>query len=92
MTPGLGWYRRDLQFPAAWKGKSLWLDFDGTQRDATVYLNGVLLGTHDSGYTSYRFEIGVGRDANASDLALKFDGTPNVLSVHVDATNPDSWW
>lgn len=84
-----GWYRRHFTIPKAMQGQAIWIDFDGTQRDSDVYLNGVKLGHHDSGYTPYRFAVGQcsGRD----DVPLHYDGD-NVLAVHVDATQPDGWW
>jgi beta-galactosidase len=78
-----GWYRLHFTLQTEIENQVIsWIDFDGTQRDATAWLNGQLLGHHSSGYTSYRF--------NASDL-LKI-GVENVLTLFVDATQPDSWW
>lgn len=77
-----GWYRYHFTVDAAAKGKSVWIDFDGVQRDSTAYLNGKFLGNHLSGYTSFRYNI--------SDVAIY--GGKNVLAVRVDATKPDGWW
>eukprot|EP00475_Leptophrys_vorax_P002312 TRINITY_DN11298_c0_g5_i1.p1 TRINITY_DN11298_c0_g5~~TRINITY_DN11298_c0_g5_i1.p1 ORF type:complete len:825 (-),score=214.28 TRINITY_DN11298_c0_g5_i1:967-3348(-) len=82
---GSGWYRHSFTLSRADDADGQlvsWIDFDGTQRDATAWLNGQLLGHHASGYTSYRF--------NASGI-LNVSGE-NVLVVFVDATHPDSWW
>jgi beta-galactosidase len=57
------------------------------QAHTQVYLNGVLLGGHESGYTPYRFRI----DGTAGNNSLKYSGD-NVLAVFVDATHPDGWW
>jgi beta-galactosidase len=77
-----GWYRLHFEIPADLEGKSIWIDFDGVQRDSTTYLNGKQLGNHLSGYTSFRYDI--------SDVADC--GKENVLAVKVDATAPDGWW
>jgi beta-galactosidase len=76
------WYRRQLTIPAGDCGKSISLEFEGVYRDAMVYLNGRLLGRHESGYTPFRFDI--------SKLA-KF-GRPNQLAVHVDPRHNEGWF
>ena len=41
-----GWYRRCFQVPAAWAGKRIYVQFDGANRSAEVFLNGHRLGRH----------------------------------------------
>ena len=78
----VGWYRKTFDLPAEDLGKQLWLEFDGVFRNCTVWLNGFLLGTHTSGYTSFQYQI--------SDVANY--GGPNVLAIRVDATGFEGWW
>merc|ERR1712216_10063 len=52
------WYRKTFDLPAEWEDATVWIEFDGVYRDSTLWLNGVLLGKHSSGYTSFRFELG----------------------------------
>src|SRR6185437_3593157 len=33
------WYRKTFTLPAAYRGKSVWIDFDGIYRDAAIWLN-----------------------------------------------------
>eukprot|EP00755_Sulcionema_specki_P018586 Sspe_Gene.67240::Locus_39698_Transcript_1_1_Confidence_1.000_Length_979::g.67240::m.67240/K01190/lacZ; beta-galactosidase len=76
---GVAWYRK--HFPRPSTGEEIaYLTFDGTQAHTAVYLNGVYLGGHASGYTPYRFYVAP---------LLKDE---NVLAVLVDATSPDGWW
>ncbi|RYX85067.1 DUF4982 domain-containing protein [bacterium] len=79
---GVGWYRKSFALPADAKGKTLWLDFDGVYRDATVYLNGQKLGNWKSGYAPFRFDI--------SKFA-KY-GANNQLVVRADARANEGWW
>lgn len=79
---GKGWYRLNFEVPAAAKAGSIWLDFDGVQRNSAVYLNGHFLGQHFSGYTPFRYDI----------AKFAHFGAPNVLAVMVDATWPVGWW
>ncbi|HWA83454.1 MAG TPA: beta galactosidase jelly roll domain-containing protein, partial [Fimbriimonadaceae bacterium] len=76
------WYRKTFTLPAAYKDKSVWIDFDGAYRDSTVYLNGHKLGHWPSGYAGFRFSLN--RYANF--------GGKNVIAVHVDARQPEGWW
>jgi len=78
------WYRKTFTLPASYKGKSVWIDFDGVYRDAKVYLNGKLLGAHPGGYTSFRFDI--------SQAARFGGGAKNVLAVSVDPRHAEGWW
>ena len=82
LIPTAAWYRKTFTLPSSDRGKSIWIDFDGVYRNATVYLNGHELGNHPCGYTSYRYDI--------ADAA-RFGGK-NVLAVHVDPTNSEGWW
>ena len=54
---GVGWYRKTFDLPRSAQGQSLWLDFDGVYRDATVYLNGTKLGNWKDGYAPFRVDI-----------------------------------
>jgi beta-galactosidase len=78
----IGWYRKHLTIPAGDAGKRFWIEFDGVFRDATVWLNGVLLGRHEGGYAPFGFD--------ATD-AITIGGD-NVLVVRVDATHAEGWF
>ncbi|HTJ10580.1 MAG TPA: glycoside hydrolase family 2 TIM barrel-domain containing protein [Dinghuibacter sp.] len=77
-TGGTGWYRKTFQAPASadWS-----LRFDGVYMDADVWLNGVHLGNHPYGYTSFQYDI---------TRALR-SGT-NVLAVRVRNEGATSRW
>ena len=80
-TPA-AWYRKTFTLPASDRGKAVWVDFDGAYRDSTVWLNGVLLGNHPSGYTGFRYDL---------TKAAHFGGK-NVLAVHVNPHKAEGWW
>ena len=82
---GTGWYRKHFTPPASLQGQTIWLDFDGAMVITQVWLNGIYLGGHQSGYTPFRFYL------NESVLVL---GKENVLAVRVDGHDPSSsaWW
>lgn len=79
-TSGVVWFRRHFQVPASYRGKKLRLRFDGVDYFANVYLNGVLLGSHEGYFQPFEFDV---------SRAINFDGD-NVLAVRVDS--PEEAW
>ena len=51
------WYRRNFKVPGSWKGKRLQLHFEAVDHDATVFINGHNVGSHEGGYDSFSFDI-----------------------------------
>ena len=73
-------YRRRFRYPAAAKGKRVFVDFEGVMTASTVWINGVPLGEYKGGFTPFSFEL--------TDH-LHHDAE-NVLVVQVDSTErPD---
>lgn len=56
-TYHIGWYRKDFRPDPAWAGKRVFIEFEGIFRDAIVWVNGVYLERHNSGYTSFALEL-----------------------------------
>lgn len=54
---GYGWYRKNIFYQPAWKGKRIHLDFEGVFQVAEVFLNEKLIGEHEGGYTGFTFDI-----------------------------------
>jgi hypothetical protein len=51
------WYRTEFYMPASLSGKKVWLNFDGINWKAEVYLNGQKLGQVDGAFTRGRFDV-----------------------------------
>lgn len=51
------WYKRTFSVPASWKNKDIILNFGAVDWLADVYLNDVLIGSHQGGYTPFQFNI-----------------------------------
>lgn len=79
---GVGWYRRQIDIPAADKGKRVFIEFDGAMSLAKVYLNGEFVGEWPYGYSSFSFEL--------TDK-IKF-GKSNVLAVRLENKTESSRW
>jgi beta-galactosidase len=78
MTQGVGWYKLVFATPANVAGLESFLQFDAASRIATVWLNGIELGTHRGGFSRFRLNC---------SAALK-PGQENKLTVRVDNTKP----
>ncbi len=80
---GVGWYKRNLVLDNGYKGKKVYLYFEGVNLEANVYLNGEKIGNHKGGYTA--FCIDITDKLNWNEL-----GSSNLLAVRADnAINND---
>ncbi len=52
-TGGIGWYRKAFTLPVNEANKRISILFDGVYMNADVWINGVHLGNHPYGYTSF---------------------------------------
>lgn len=53
------WYRREFEVPRDWKGKSVLLNFEAVDYESTVWVNGMLVGSHKGGFDRFTFDITV---------------------------------
>ncbi len=51
------WYRRTITLPEKWNGHRILLHFGAVDWEATVYVNGTLVGHHRGGYDPFSFDI-----------------------------------
>lgn len=79
----VGWYRKTFALSPADAGKHYALRFDGIFRDATVWVNGFLVGQEASGYLPHVYDV--------TDL-LRYDGSDNLVCVRADATFEEGWF
>ena len=54
---GVAWYHRRLVLDSALNGKRLFLQFEGVNQTADVYVNGSYVGSHSGGYTGFTIDI-----------------------------------
>lgn len=69
-------YRKTFSVSKEYKGKRVFVDFEGVMTYAKVYINGVELGEHKGGYTPFSFDL--------TDHLIY--GDDNLLTVMVDST------
>lgn len=68
------WYRREFEAPVLGKDDVAWLDFDGINWKADVYLNGEKLGRIEGGFMRGRFDV----------TGKLLPGKMNALAVRVE--------
>lgn len=80
---GQGIYKKNLDIPAEWEGKTVLLDVDGAYMNLEVLLNNELLGMHPNGYIPYQVDL---------TPALRFDGRKNKLKIITQSRQPSTRW
>jgi len=80
---GVAWYRRRVRAPEAVGALLSRLEFDGIYHNASIYLDGELVGRHDNGFTGFFVELG-------SALA---GGRAGLVAIRVDNSDaPNCRW
>jgi beta-galactosidase len=77
LPSGIGWYRKHFSLASVPSTRRVYVEFDGVMSNASVYVNGTLIGTHPNGYTSFRYDV---------TSAVKFGGADNVIAVKTDTS------
>ena len=54
---GAVWYYRHVRIPPSWRGRRISLRFGSVTYRADVYLDGQTLGSHETGYTPFAFDL-----------------------------------
>ncbi len=78
----VGWYRKHFKVEKLCDNQRVFLEFEGVFRDYAVFVNGIYIDKHNSGYTSAVFDI-------TDQLIYTKD---NVVAIRVHATQPEGWW
>ena len=68
------WYRDEFTAPPAGAGKRVWLNFDGINWKADVYLNGSKVGRIEGGFMRGKFDV----------TSLIHTGAKNALAVRIE--------
>ena len=82
MVGGTGWYRKTFIAGNDIKGKCIRIQFDGIYMIAEIWLNGISLGTHPYGYTSFSYDI----------TSRLVPGKLNTIAVRVKNEGRNTRW
>lgn len=78
----IGWYRKKINISNDDLVKIISLKFDGVFRNSKVFFNGFYLGTQESGYNGFEYDV----------TAYVNYGGENTIVVRVDASMEEGWF
>lgn len=78
------WYRKSFIIDEKYKGKQLFICFEGTAVNAEFYLNGSLMERSFSAYTETTFDI--------TDRVGFGISRSNTIAVHIKGFETEGWW
>ena len=79
---GTAWYRKTFFAGRELTGKCTRIQFDGVYMNADIWLNGIFLGTHPYGYTSFSYDI----------TSILLPGKSNTIAVRVKNEGRNTRW
>lgn len=83
LPSGIGWYKKSFTGSSAWKGKQVYIYFDGVYKNSEVWINGHSLGKRPNGFIAFQYEL---------TPYLNLTGK-NTIAVKVDHSEfADSRW
>jgi beta-galactosidase len=71
---GKAWYQKTFEVPNDWKGKNVKIHFEAVSHDASIWINGKMVGQNDSGFLPFNFDI----------TSTLHQDKPNNVTVLVD--------
>ncbi|MBZ4041114.1 beta-galactosidase GalA [Flavobacterium hibisci] len=78
----IGWYRKKITITESDNGRIISLKFDGVFRNSKVFFNGYYLGTEESGYNGFEYDV----------TAYVNYGGENTIVVRADASMEEGWF
>ena len=75
---GYGWYRKHFSVPAAWSGKSVFLEFQAAFDQAQIYVNGKQVGQHIGGYNGFSIDVTSSLKTGDNVVAVRLNNNWNA--------------
>lgn len=88
---GLVWYQRRFTVPPTTTDTRRFLRFGAVNYKARVYLNGVLVGDHEGGFTPFAFEVTKLVRAGENQITVGVDSTVTAESVPPPVTDWENY-
>ena len=78
----IGWYRRAVKIPEAWKGKRVFLVVGASDWITKGWIDGQPVGEHQGGYTPFEFELtSQVKWGEEQQVVLRVDDTPHPFKL-----------
>ncbi len=81
------WYHKEITVPEEMSGKSIYIEFTGSNTQTTLYVNGKKAGdTHKGGYTAFRYDVTdlVKEGVNTLDVCVDNTYTQTIAPISGD--------
>jgi beta-galactosidase len=75
---GYSWYRKHFTLPNAYNGRKIFLEFEGANVTADIWVNGTYMTTHYGGFLPFTVDI---------TSVANYGATENVIAVKLDNYN-----
>lgn len=72
---GIGWYKKTLNIEEKKKGKRYLLYFGGVYENAVLWVNGMKIGSHKYGYSSFKMDITDAVQSGDNELLMRVDNS-----------------
>ncbi len=82
---GIGCYRKFFNIPASWKGKRIFIHFEGANHTSETWINSQLLGKHQGGYTAFTYDITDKVKPGQNLLAVKVSNAAELTVAPISA-------
>lgn len=78
---GIGWYRKTINVPSSFSGKSVFLQLDGSSLNTDVYVDGNLIGSHSGGFAAFNFDVTSALLPGSHLIAVKVSNAKAISST-----------
>ncbi|UYP47366.1 Beta-galactosidase [Candidatus Lokiarchaeum ossiferum] len=75
---GVAWYWRTFRTPKSFSNKKVFLFFAQIAHKATIYIDGLEIGSFHGAFLPFKFDISKFADNNTHFLAIRIDGKPDA--------------
>jgi beta-galactosidase/beta-glucuronidase len=70
------WYRREIRVPEEWRGRQVLLHFGAVDYRATVWVNGILVASHEGGHTPFDCNITRALQSGEGQIVVRAEDPP----------------
>ncbi|WP_051590766.1 glycoside hydrolase family 2 TIM barrel-domain containing protein [Flavobacterium daejeonense] len=74
---GICWYKKKITVSSNWKGKDIFIVFEGANQETEVFINGKKAGSHVGGYTAFNFNITSYLQSGDNEIWVKVSNAHN---------------
>ena len=78
----VAWYHKEIKIPANWTGKRIFINIGASDWETTIFLDGVQIGKHQGGYTSFDAELVGVKPGSMHQIAVRVDDKRRMFTLY----------